>query len=211
MQPNILKWCRGWALVGTLSLIIVSIALGIVLSDQGSVESVRLVIRVTARTSLLLFCLAFTAAAFYRLWPNDWTRWQRQNRRYLGVSFAGSHAVHAVAIAGFALLDPVHFHEMVNIQSYIFGGTGYAFIVAMTATSFDSSAAWIGPRAWKLLHTAGAYYLWFTFMSATAKRAVMDPFYWPFVAVLVAVMVVRIFSYYRIKYGGAPGQHQAES
>ena len=58
-----------------------------------------MVIRFTARTSLLLFCLAFSAAALARLWPNAWTRWQRRNRRYLGVTFAASHGIHAVAIA----------------------------------------------------------------------------------------------------------------
>ena len=73
---------------------------------QFEVEGVRMVIRFTARTSLLLFCLAFSAAALARLWPNAWTRWQRRNRRYLGVTFAASHAIHAVAIAAFAVMDP---------------------------------------------------------------------------------------------------------
>ncbi len=59
------------------------------------VDGVRMVIRFTARTSLVLFCLAFSAAALARLWPNASTRWLRRNRRYLGVSFAASHAIHS--------------------------------------------------------------------------------------------------------------------
>jgi hypothetical protein len=65
-----------------------------------------MVVRFTARTSLLFFCLAFSAAALAKLWPTIWTRWQRHNRRYLGVTFAASHGLHALAIAAFAVMDP---------------------------------------------------------------------------------------------------------
>lgn len=114
---------------------------------QFEVDGVRMVIRFTARTSLLFFCLAFSAAALARLWPNAWTRWQRRNRRYLGVTFAASHAIHAVAIVWFALIDPPGFAGAISAASYIFGGIGYAFIIVLTATSFDRTAAMLGPRA----------------------------------------------------------------
>ena len=104
---------------------------------QFEVDGVRMVIRFTARTSLLFFCLAFSAAALARLWPNAWTRWQRRNRRYLGVTFAASHGIHAIAIAAFAMMDPAGYAAATSLASYIFGGIGYAVIIAMTATSFD--------------------------------------------------------------------------
>ena len=107
----------------------------------------------------MLFCLAFGAAALARLWPNAWTRWQRRNRRYLGLSFAASHAIHAVAIVVFAKMDPAGFVEATSPASYIFGGIGYAVIIAMSATSFDRTATLIGPRAWRTLHLVGGYYL----------------------------------------------------
>src|SRR6201999_4612294 len=88
---------------------------------QFEVDGVRAVIRFTARSSLMLFCLAFSAGALARLWPNAWTRWQRRNRRYLGVSFAASHAIHAVAIIAFAKMDPAGFVEATSPASYIFG------------------------------------------------------------------------------------------
>src|SRR6195256_5960627 len=99
------------------------------------VDGVRMVIRFTARTSLLLFCLAFSAAALALMWPNAWTRWLRRNRRYLGVSFAASHGIHAVAIACFAVMDPTGYMGATSTASYIFGGIGYACIIAMAATS----------------------------------------------------------------------------
>src|SRR5207237_10483086 len=142
------------------------------------------------RTSLLLFSLAFSASALHRLWPNGVTRWQRENRRFLGVSFAVSHGVHALGIVGFALLDPLQFHA--HVQSPVPGLIGYLFIVLITATSFDRSAAWIGRRNWKIVHTVGAHYLWLAFVIAFGKRALADPFYWPFLIVLLAIMVVRL-------------------
>src|ERR1700736_4441527 len=138
---------EGWRLFAVLTLTLIGLSVWIAAMRQSEVEGIRMVIRFTARTSLLLFALAFSAAALARLWPNAWTRWQRRNRRYLGVTFAASHAIHAVAIVCFVQMDPAGFAAATSAASYIFGGIGYAFIIAMAAASFDRSAAAIGPRA----------------------------------------------------------------
>jgi DMSO/TMAO reductase YedYZ heme-binding membrane subunit len=161
---------------------------------QFEVDGVRMVIRFTARTSLLLFCLAFSAGALARLWPTPWTRWQRRNRRYLGVSFAASHAIHAVAIACFAAMSPPLFMEATSAASYVFGGIGYAFIIAMTATSFDRTAAAIGQRGWRLLHLLGGYYLWFQFMVSFGKRIPGTPLYSLFLIPLLVVLTLRLIA-----------------
>src|ERR1700683_5113095 len=144
MPPLRQNWFDGWQLFAALTLILIALSVWIAGMRQFEVDGVRMVIRFTARTSLVLFCLAFGAAALARLWPNAWTRWQRRNRRYLGVSFAASHGIHAIAIACFAAMSPPLFAAATGIASYVFGGIGYAFIIAMTATSFDRSAAAIG-------------------------------------------------------------------
>jgi sulfoxide reductase heme-binding subunit YedZ len=161
---------------------------------QFEVEGVRMVIRFTARTSLLFFCLAFSATALARLWPNAWTRWQRRNRRYLGVTFAASHGMHALAIGCFAAMAPPLFMEATNAASYVFGGIGYAFIIAMAATSFDRTAEAIGPRAWRILHLTGGYYLWFQFMVSFGKRIPGMPLYSVFLIPLLAVMALRLIA-----------------
>src|SRR6266404_1769596 len=140
------NWFEGWRLFAVLTLVLIVLSIWIAGMRQFEVDGARMVIRFTARTSLLFFCLAFSAAALARLWPNAFTRWQRRNRRYLGVTFAASHALHAVAIVAFAQIDPSGFAAATNLASYIFGGIGYAFIIAMTATSFDATAAALGPR-----------------------------------------------------------------
>jgi sulfoxide reductase heme-binding subunit YedZ len=187
-------WFEGWRLFAVLTLVLAGLSIWIAGMRQFEVEGVRMVIRFTARTSLLLFCLAFGAAALARLWPNAWSRWQRRNRRYLGVSFAASHGLHAIAIACFAVMSPALFAEATSPASYIFGGIGYAFIVAMTATSFDRTATAIGPRAWRILHLAGGYYLWFQFMVSFGKRIPAMPSYALFLVPLLAVMALRLIA-----------------
>ena len=188
------SWFEDWRLLAVLTLSLIALSLWIASMRQFEVEGVRMVIRFTARSSLLLFCLAFGAAALARLWPNAWTRWQRRNRRYLGLSFAASHAIHAVAIVVFAKMDPAGFAEATSPASYIFGGIGYAVIIAMSATSFDRTAALIGPRAWRALHLAGGYYLWFQFMVSFGKRVPAMPAYAAFLIPLLAVMALRMLA-----------------
>ena len=40
----------------------------------------------------------------------------------------------------------------------------------MTATSFDRTAAWLGPAQWRLLHLVGGWYIWMSFAVAIGKR-----------------------------------------
>ena len=193
-MPARQNWFDGWRLFALLSLTLLALSIWIASMRAFEVEGVRMVIRFTARTSLVLFCLAFAGAALARLWPNAWTRWLRRNRRYLGVSFAASHAIHAAAILAFAVMDPAGYAAATSIASYIFGGIGYAFIIAMTATSFDRPAQAMGPRAWRTLHLAGGYYLLFQFMVSFGKRIPDMPLYALFLIPLVAVFVLRMVS-----------------
>ena len=185
---------EGWRLFGLLTLTLIALCIWIAGMRQFEVEGIRMVIRFTARTSLIFFCLTFGAAALARLWPNPWTQWQRRNRRYLGVTFAASHVLHAIAIAAFAGLDSLGFAAATNIASYIFGGIGYAFIIAMTATSFDRTASAIGPRAWRMLHLAGGYYLLVQFSVSFGKRIPDMPLYALFLIPLVAVFALRMIA-----------------
>ncbi len=180
----------GWPLVGWCALLLVTMAAAI-LALRGTGEAGwRTLTRTTAETSFVLFLSAFTASALAHLWPSPPTRWMLRNRRYLGVSFAVSHAIHLVAIVSLAgalgdqfRLDPV---------TLIFGGTAYLFIAAMTATSFDRSAAWLGPHAWKRLHRIGAHYVWFIFALQYVGLLTRSFWYAPFIAAVLAAMGLRV-------------------
>jgi sulfoxide reductase heme-binding subunit YedZ len=194
MSESRQDWFEGWRLFALLALNLLALSVWIAAMRGFEVDGVRMVIRFTARTSLLFFCLAFSAAALARLWPNAWTRWQRRNRRYLGVTFAASHGIHAVAIAAFAVMDPAGYAAATSIVSYIFGGIGYAFIIAMTATSLDRTAKALGASAWRRLHLIGGYYLLFQFMVSFGKRIPDMPLYALFLIPLVAVFALRMIS-----------------
>ena len=194
MQARRGDWFEGWRLFTLLTLILTGLCVWIAGMRGFEVEGVRTVARFTARSSLLLFCLAFSAAALALVRPNAWTRWLRRNRRQLGVTFAASHALHAIAIIAFAMMDPAGFAVATNLASYVFGGIGYAIIIAMAATSFDRSAAAIGPRAWRALHLWGGYYLWAQFVVSFGKRIPAMPLYAAFLVPLLVVMALRLIA-----------------
>lgn len=184
----------GWRLVGGLSFLVAAMTAGLIVSHGGDVEGLRVAIRATARTSLLLFVLAFTASAMVELVPSDATRWQRRNRRYLGVSFAVSHFIHLGAILALASVDRALFWKLTNITTIMLAGTAYLFIAAMAATSFDRTAAWLGPRKWRLLHLIGGWYIWISFAIAVGKRAPLERFYWPMFGLVLAAAIVRLLA-----------------
>ncbi len=186
------SYLERWRLLGVMSATLVALTIWMAAMRGFEVDGVRLAIRFTARTSLLFFCLAFTASALVRLWPTAWSRWQLRNRRYLGLSFAVSHGLHAIAIGAFAIMSPSDFAAATTPASFIFGGVGYAFIAAMAATSFDRTATAIGPRTWRILHTTGIYYLWFQFMVSFGMRIPGMTSYALFLLPLVVAMAIRI-------------------
>ncbi len=91
-------------------------------------------------------------------------------------------------------MDPAGYAAATSIASYIFGGIGYAFIIAMTATSFDRTAAAIGAHAWRRLHLVGGYYLLFQFTVSFGKRIPDMPLYALFLIPLVAVFALRMIA-----------------
>jgi hypothetical protein len=149
----------GWPLVGATALA-VGLMVVLVLAIGGVTEVSLLVsIRATALTSFVLFLSAFLASSARTVWKTPLTGWLIRNRRYLGVSFAASHTFHLGAIASHSVLTG----QTPNPVTTVAGGLAYAFIAAMVATSFDRTAAWLGPARWRRLHVTGMYYVWFIF------------------------------------------------
>ena len=50
----------------------------------------------------------------------------------------------------------------------------------------------IGPRAWKILHTVGSYYIWLIFANSYIGRALAMPEYIPAAAIVVLALGLRI-------------------
>lgn len=199
-------WFEGYRLLSLLTLILTALCLWLAGMRHFDTDGVRMVVRFTARSSLLLFCLAFSAAALARLWPNGWTRWLLRNRRQIGLAFAASHGLHALALVAFARLDPMAFAAATSLASYLFGGIGYAVITAMTVTSLDSTAAVLGPRGFRLLHLIGGYYLLAQFSVSFGMRIPGMPNYALFLIPLAATLILRIVAFVATRAANTAGR-----
>jgi len=179
----------GWPIVGCAAAIVLALCAAALAVAGGGEAGWRAVIRLSAKTSLLLFSAAFVASSARVLWRTELTRWLLANRRYVGVSFAASHAIHLGAIVTLLWVAP---DFQISTVTLIAGGLAYVFLAAMTATSFDRSAAWLGARRWRLLHKTGMYYCWFIFFISYAPRALMESaWYAPLVIVLLGALALR--------------------
>ena len=152
---------RGWAITGWNAAALVSMS-ALVLGAAGSGEDgVRMLIRATARSSALLFLIAFLARSLRQLWRSDATAFALRNRRYFGVSMAVSHAIHGAAIVWLLTAWPSAYQaDPVTLAG---GGLGFAFIASMAATSSDAAFRKLGRARWQALHRTGAWYVWFIF------------------------------------------------
>jgi len=183
----------GWPIVGWCTLMLATLLGGILIARGTNEAGLRTVVRTSAQTSFVLFNAAFAASALAQLSPSPATRWLLRNRRYVGVSFAVSHFMHLGAIVALAARLGDQFE--LGAAALIGGGLAYVFIAAMTATSFDRSAAWLGPRNWQRLHTVGVYWIWgIFFVSYVPRAAIASYWYAPFVAVLLGALGLRVYA-----------------
>ena len=187
---------EGARIVGWASLALAAMTLAVLAAGGTGEDGVRMLIRATARSSLALFSLAFTASSLRRLVHAPATAWLLRNRRYLGLSFAVSHAIHLAGIVDLAVRWPEQFART-SATTVIGGGLGYVFVAAMAATSNDRAVAALGRRRWRLLHLAGSWLVWGIFASSYVPRAVHAPGYLPLALLAVAALGVRIAAWLR--------------
>ena len=181
----------GWQVVGLASAVISASLIYVYARHGWSDEGLRGMIRVTARSSFVLFLAAFSASSLAMFLPSKATRWQLVNRRYLGISFALSHLIHGAAIVTLAIRTGGG-SLSARVVGLVGAGVIYGFIVFMLVTSFDRTAAWVGPRVWKTVHSVGGYLIFLTFLATYGRRVSESLVYLPQVLLLLAVLGLRI-------------------
>lgn len=185
---------RGWVIVGYATLILLPLFLLELAVVGVNEDGIRQVVRTSAQTSLLLFVAAFSASSLFQLRRTPLTRWLLANRRYIGVSFGVSHYAHLAALIALGFVSP-SFVENLNAVTIIGGGMAYVFLTAMVATSFDRSAAALGPLWWGRLHKVGGYYIWGIFFQSYLPRLLITSIaYAPAVALLVGAFSLRMYT-----------------
>ena len=169
---------------------------GLLSIHSGDEEGWRVVIRATARTSLVLFSAAYIASSLRAFWRSDASKWLLRNRRYVGLSYAVSHTLHLGAILTLARVAPEFRFESGTL---IGGGIAYVFLYMMALTSNDRAVAFLGLDRWRRLHRAGMHYNWFIFFQSFARRALTEPFYLPFGLLVVGDAILRFAAWRKRK------------
>jgi DMSO/TMAO reductase YedYZ heme-binding membrane subunit len=159
-------------------------------------EGWRVVIRATARTSLVLFSAAYVASSLRTFWRSDATKWLLRNRRYVGLSYAVSHTLHLGAILTLARVAPDFRFELGTL---IGGGIAYVCLYLMALTSNDRAVAALGLDRWRRLHRLGMHYNWFIFFQSFARRALTELFYLPYGLLVIADAVLRFAAWRKRK------------
>lgn len=179
---------HGWGIVGFSALTVGTIVGAIWLFHGIDEQGMRMAIRATGRTSCILFLCAFIASSLRKLWSSPLSAWLLKNRRYLGLSMAVSHTYHAIALFGLWIVT-----AGAAPSSNPLGTLGYILLITMSVTSFESPAAWLGKRGWKILHTTGMHFFWlgllFEYSFKLPKSMLI---YSPFVILLVLAMMLRL-------------------
>ncbi|MDA0339714.1 MAG: hypothetical protein O2910_07750 [Proteobacteria bacterium] len=145
--------------------------------------------RWTARVSFAFFIAAFVASALVRLNSGAAGKWLLRNRRYLGLNFALTRAVHLWALVTFFRLSG----ERVEAVTIVFGGLAYFLAAALAATSNDFSVRKLG-KNWRRLHLTGVWYVWVIFTYTFLGQALEKPGYWAVMMVALAAPALRLLA-----------------
>jgi sulfoxide reductase heme-binding subunit YedZ len=157
----------GPRLLGLITIALAAMCGVLVLIGSTAYDDAHLVIRWTARTSFVMFALAYVARPACQLWPSSQTKTLLAYRKWLGLGFAVSHLFHLAGIIALASPDPAGF---VRSQSPLIIVAVLTFIAvfAMAITSITAVRKRMQHRTWRRLHQFGIHLAWVPFMSTYA-------------------------------------------
>jgi DMSO/TMAO reductase YedYZ heme-binding membrane subunit len=142
-----------------LTVIVCVVLLALAGADE---TNTRFLARLTAHLAMIVLLLVFVARPLHQLLGKSWSRALLQQRPLLGVTFAGVHTGHLLVLVYHARLAT---DFDLSITGNILGALTYALIYAMFLTTFSKPKRYIGPRAWRLLHRTGLYWISAVFLS----------------------------------------------
>ena len=184
-----------------LSLIAIALAVmctALVLIASSDILAAHLVIRWTARSSLVLFLLAYIARPACQLRPRPMTKTLLAQRKWIGLGFATSHTFHLAGIIALARPD---FGAFARSQSPVILVALLAYVVmfAMAITSITAVKKRMPSRTWKRLHRFGMHLLWIPFASTYVGAMFASPIFAIPAAAVLAAAVLRFAAWRRSK------------
>ena len=167
MAASNISFLHGWRLFVAIAVVLIAFALTAFALYPDAAEGSRAAIRLTARTSFLLFLAAFTASSFATLLPGPFTRFLLRERRIIGLSFAFSH-----------LLRSRH-HQFRHPQPGVLASTlragqppGHGGLHRHPGAGHHLApglARRMGPTAWRRLHVTGMWIIAAVFTYCTSS------------------------------------------
>jgi len=130
-------------------------------SDLSSGAAVSELIGFSVRWAVPFIYIVVAASAMRTLFPGSFTNWWVRNREQFGLCFALAMAWQATFIFIMSNTYRDYYYEEVYLfRDELEGSIGYIFLVAMVFTTFPFGRKLVSPKQWKLIHTAGIYFLW---------------------------------------------------
>jgi DMSO/TMAO reductase YedYZ heme-binding membrane subunit len=185
-------------LVGLIALAIAAMCGAILATAPDLATGALITVRWTARTSALLFALAYVARPAVQLWPSARSKALLARRKWIGLGFATSHGFHFAGLATLFALEPAAFVAGLDVASYV-GMVGFALIAAMAITSNERIKRRMSKRAWTALHRTGMHAFWAIFAVTYAGRVASAPVYAAPLAVYVGIAAVRCAAFVRTR------------
>ncbi len=152
-------WKLFWLISAPISLLIFQAAMRIDLSAADAVSSM---IQLAVRCAVPLVFVAFAASSMQVMFPGTFSRWLLRNRPMFGLCFASVMGWQLLFILWLVGIHTEYYVDEVYVLSDVVEGVvGYAFLIAMTLTSFKFGRQLLSQKQWKLLHTSGICWIWF--------------------------------------------------
>ena len=187
---------NGMRLLGAITVALAAMCLALVLGFGFGAEGAHAVVRWTARTSLVMFTLAYVARPLVQLRPTRTARDILAYRKWIGLGFATSHGFHLAGIVAIAWPDPGAFLRSQEPTILIAVAT-FLLLGAMAVTSVERVRKAMPPKTWKRLHRTGMHFAWVSFFATYAAAIAASPAYAVPTAVLAAIAGVRAAAWLR--------------
>jgi sulfoxide reductase heme-binding subunit YedZ len=187
---------RGIRLVALVAAGLTVMTIAIVIGYGGGQPAAHALVRWTARTSLVMFVLAYVARPLTQLRPTRTVRTILAYRKWIGLGFATSHGFHLAGIIAVAWPDPGAFIRSQN-PSIIVAAITFLLLGAMAITSNERIKKAMPPKVWKRLHRSGMHFAWVAFTATYAGAIGASPIYAVPAAVLIAIALIRVAAWFR--------------
>ena len=191
---------KNWAVFLSFTLLTVIVAVAWLSSVDLMDDNIRLAVRHSAKLAFALLILVIAARPLRQLLQKPWTARLLQNRRLIGVAFAGTMTGHlALIIFRFSYSPELTY----PLSGLIVGGGAYAMIYLLFITSFNGPTRALGPRRWKILHRTGLVWTGLIFGVPRPLSEISDPEYLMLGIPLMFALAIRFLAWRRSKQPGS--------